>query len=92
MKHLITASRRNLLTPRRASTIRYALDSGMVLGTTGTNPDVTVFKGLPFAAPPVGELRWRAPKPVAPWNGVRKADEFGPMCMQAAGRGGQPRR
>ncbi len=63
-------------------------DSGMVLGIPGTNPDITVFKGLPFAAPPVGELRWRAPKPVAPWNGVRKADEFGPMCMQAAGRGG----
>lgn len=63
-------------------------DSGMVVGIHGTNPDITVFKGLPFAAPPVGELRWRAPKPVAPWNGVRKADEFGPMCMQAAGRGG----
>ncbi len=63
-------------------------DSGMVLGINGTNPDITVFKGLPFAAPPVGELRWRAPKPVAPWNGVRKADAFGPMCMQAAGRGG----
>ncbi len=67
-------------------------DSGMVLGIHGTNPDITVFKGLPFAAPPVGELRWRAPKPVAPWNGVRKADEFGPMCMQAAGRGGQNER
>ena len=63
-------------------------DSGMVLGINGTNPEVTVYKGLPFAAPPVGELRWRAPKPVAPWNGVRKADAFGPMCMQAAGRGG----
>jgi para-nitrobenzyl esterase len=41
-----------------------------------------MFKGIPFAAPPVAELRWRAPRPVAAWNGVRKADAFGPRCMQ----------
>src|ERR1700733_15818368 len=64
------------------------LDSGMVSGAPGTDPDVRVFKGLPFAAPPTGDLRWRAPKSVARWDGVRKADEFGPICMQAAGRGG----
>ena len=39
------------------------LDSGMVSGINGTHPDVRVFKGLPFAEPPVGNLRWRAPKP-----------------------------
>ena len=64
------------------------LDSGMVSGVTGANPDVRVFKGIPFAAPPVGNLRWRAPQPVAHWDGVRKGDEFGPICTQAAGRGG----
>src|SRR5665213_475077 len=64
------------------------LDSGMVSGISGTDPGVRVFKGLPFAAPPVGDLRWREPRPVAAWDGVRKADEFGPICMQAAGRGG----
>ena len=64
------------------------LDSGMVSGITGTNPEVRVFKGIPFAAPPTGNLRWRAPQPVAHWDGVRKGDEFGPICMQAAGRGG----
>ncbi len=64
------------------------LDTGMVQGIPGKDPAVRVFKGLPFAAPPVGNLRWRAPQPVAHWEGVRKADEFGPMCMQAAGRGG----
>lgn len=64
------------------------LDSGMIQGTPGKDADVRVFKGIPFAAPPVGLLRWRAPKPVAHWDGVRKADEFGPICMQAAGRGG----
>ncbi|HUO97273.1 MAG TPA: carboxylesterase family protein [Rhizomicrobium sp.] len=43
---------------------------------------LTVYKGIPFAAPPLGELRWRAPQPVHPWNGVRKADRFAPACMQ----------
>src|SRR5579863_303982 len=64
------------------------LDSGMISGIIGTNSDVRVFKGIPFAAPPTGNLRWRAPQPVAHWDGVRKGDEFGPICMQAAGRGG----
>lgn len=44
--------------------------------------DVDVFKGIPFAAPPVGDLRWRAPKPVQGWIGVRQATEYGPDCMQ----------
>jgi len=43
---------------------------------------ITSFKGIPFAAPPVGELRWKAPQPVAPWDGVREAKDFGPMPMQ----------
>jgi para-nitrobenzyl esterase len=41
-----------------------------------------VFKGIPFAAPPVGDLRWREPMPVTPWNGIRDATTFGPVCMQ----------
>jgi acetyl esterase/lipase len=45
---------------------------------------IVSFKGIPFAAPPIGELRWRAPQPVRPWNGIRKADHFTPGCMQAA--------
>lgn len=43
---------------------------------------VTVFKGVPFAAPPVGDLRWRAPEPPATWEGVRRCDSFSPICMQ----------
>ncbi len=43
---------------------------------------VTVYRGVPFAAPPMGELRWRPPQPVAAWSGVRKADQFAPACMQ----------
>jgi para-nitrobenzyl esterase len=42
------------------------------------------YKGIPFAAPPVGDLRWKTPAPVHPWTGVKKADAFGPACMQAA--------
>lgn len=44
---------------------------------------VHVFKGIPFARPPVGALRWRAPQPVAPWAGVRDALEFGPCAIQS---------
>ncbi len=47
---------------------------------------VTSFKGIPFAAPPVGNLRWRAPQPVRPWSGIRRADHFGPRCMQDPNR------
>lgn len=43
---------------------------------------VAVFKGLPYAAPPVGELRWREPQPASSWKGVRKADSFGNACIQ----------
>jgi para-nitrobenzyl esterase len=43
---------------------------------------LTVYRGIPFAAPPVGALRWRAPQPVVPWSGVRRTAEFGPACMQ----------
>lgn len=50
---------------------------------------ITVFKGIPFAAPPIGELRWRAPQALAPWVGVRDALNFGPDCAQA-GWGGSP--
>ena len=43
---------------------------------------VTVYKGIPYAAPPVGDLRWRDPQPVTPWPGVKQADHFSPECMQ----------
>ena len=46
---------------------------------------VASFKGIPFAAPPVGDLRWKAPAPAKPWTGVRKADSYAPGCMQDPG-------
>ena len=55
---------------------------GLVQGTTTANGQIRVFKGIPFGAPPVGELRWQAPRPAAPWQGVKEATEFGPRCLQ----------
>ena len=57
------------------------VEGGRVQGIEET-AGVAVFKGIPYAAPPVGELRWRDPQPVIPWGGVRKADSFGPIAMQ----------
>src|SRR5271165_1496187 len=54
--------------------------SGVVSGSA--EHDVLVFKGIPFAQPPVGALRWRPPQPVMPWKGVRSATAWGPICMQ----------
>jgi para-nitrobenzyl esterase len=57
-------------------------DSGLIEGTAGTDPAVTIFKGIPYAAPPIGDLRWKAPGAVVPWTDVRKADTFGNNAMQ----------
>ena len=62
--------------------------AGMVSGVEIPGKDITVFKGVPFAAPPVGELRWKEPQPVQPWEGVRKADSFTPAAWQAMHREG----
>src|SRR5688572_5743031 len=55
---------------------------GLVKGTTIADGKIGVYKTIPYAAPPVGELRWQAPRPAAPWPGVRQATEFGPRCQQ----------
>jgi para-nitrobenzyl esterase len=57
------------------------VDGGMVRGTTANG--VIAFKGIPYAAPPVGNLRWRNPQPVQPWEGVKDATAFGPAALQA---------
>ena len=57
-------------------------ENGLVRGLPGNNSRITVYKGIPFAAPPVGDLRWRAPRPVENWEGVRNCFEFGPIAMQ----------
>ncbi|HEX2862812.1 MAG TPA: carboxylesterase family protein, partial [Lacunisphaera sp.] len=61
-------------------------ETGLVQGVA--EKDLTVYKGIPFAAPPVGDLRWRAPQPAAQWDSVRAADKFGPDPYQGDGKGG----
>jgi para-nitrobenzyl esterase len=55
---------------------------GLVTGVPGAIEGITVFKGIPFAAPPVGDLRWEQPQPAASWDGVRAADSWGDSCVQ----------
>ena len=55
--------------------------SGVLEGMAGPN-GIRVFKGIPFAEPPVGDLRWKPPRPVKPWDGVKKTTAFGPSPMQ----------
>ncbi len=69
-------------TPDPAS--RRALGLGQVVGFT-TEDGAHAWRGLPFAEPPVGELRWRAPRPPEPWTGAREALDFGSACVQFAG-------
>ena len=57
-------------------------ESGWVRGIQGSDVRSTVFKGIPFAADPVGENRWRAPQPAEPWEGVRDCIEFAPIPVQ----------
>jgi len=59
------------------------LDSGKISGAPSkTDSDILVFKGIPYAAPPVDEWRWKPPQPVSPWVGVRDGSQFGTICPQ----------
>jgi para-nitrobenzyl esterase len=55
---------------------------GPVTGTASGVEGVAAFKGIPFAAPPLGDLRWKPAQPAPAWHGVRAADKFGPVCLQ----------
>ena len=71
---LLGASSNGTLNPVR-------IETGLISGATDKN-GVTAYLGIPFAAPPVGDLRWRPPQPAVHWQGVREADHFGASCMQ----------
>jgi para-nitrobenzyl esterase len=58
------------------------VDSGKLQGAAAGTGSIRIFRGIPFAAPPVGKLRWREPQAAAPWAGVRQANAFAPRCMQ----------
>jgi para-nitrobenzyl esterase len=58
------------------------IEGGQVRGVATPTKGVIVYKGIPFAAPPVGSLRWKEPQPVVPWKGVKTADKYGAAAMQ----------
>jgi para-nitrobenzyl esterase len=93
VNRLVVCSLAGLAAAIGVSTVAFAqapplvrVESGELQGVV--DDGVASFKGVPFAAPPVGDLRWRPPQPAAPWTGVRQAAGFGADCMQ--GRFGPP--
>lgn len=60
------------------------IEGGQIVGVPTATKGVIAYKGIPFAAPPVGALRWKEPQPVIPWEGVKKADAYGAAAMQVA--------
>jgi para-nitrobenzyl esterase len=58
------------------------VSGGLLQGTEGSKPGIRAFRGIPYAAPPVGPKRWRAPESAPKWTGVRAGDKFGNRCMQ----------
>jgi para-nitrobenzyl esterase len=70
------------LLPLAAAGAPVKTDKGLVSGVPGRDPEVTVFRGIPYAASPAGAGRWRPPAPVAAWKGIRAADRFGASCIQ----------
>lgn len=67
-----------------------AVSGGTVRAAADSTAGLRVFRGLPFAAPPVGPLRWRAPQPVVPWSGVRSGDRFSSACVMGDRPAGRP--
>jgi para-nitrobenzyl esterase len=69
-------------TPAAAAILQATVTGGTVAGTVDPEHEIASFKGIPFAAPPVGGLRWKAPQPVVAWKGIKKADAFADSCPQ----------
>lgn len=65
-----------------------SVEGGAIQGVPSEASGVTVFRGIPYAAPPVGELRWQAPQPVVAWEGVKVCDTFGPIAPQPGNKPG----
>ncbi len=68
----------------KASLDTVKVEGGQISGTVNAAGDIHIFKGIPFAAPPVGNLRWKEPQPVVPWDGIKKCTAFGPSPMQGS--------
>jgi para-nitrobenzyl esterase len=74
----VQANKKDNISVNAVSTI-----NGFLSGIYNADKTVMIFKGIPFAAPPVGELRWKEPQPVKSWEGIRKAENFGPNAVQS---------
>lgn len=70
------------LTSAVAETPVLKIESGKIVGVSTDAGRAVVYKGIPYAAPPIGNLRWKKPQPAEPWKGVRKCDRFGPASVQ----------
>jgi len=71
------------LSGRASGADRIRVSNGVIEGIGAQKSAVRIFKGIPFAQPPTGDLRWKEPQPVKNWEGVRLVTQFGPRCMQA---------
>lgn len=83
MRRLCIAAVCSVFALEAAAPAPVKVEGGLLQGSV--EDTLTVFKGVPFAAPPVGDLRWRAPQRAAKWEGVRDAGKFAPGCMQSMG-------
>jgi para-nitrobenzyl esterase len=79
----VSAGAQTVLDPDVPVTVTGGAIRGVV---SAGDADIVAFKGIPFAAPPTGDLRWRPPEPVVGWEGVRDATESGPICIQNGGQ------
>jgi para-nitrobenzyl esterase len=79
---LTTAAAR---TAHPADPLQVTTTNGIIEGTLTNNNQIRAFKGIPFAAPPVGNLRWQPPQPAANWKGIGPAKDFGSHCIQSSG-------
>lgn len=68
---------------QNAFPVQITISSGIVEGEFDIKTNIQSFKGIPFAQPPVGDLRWKAPQPVTSWNGVKQTKKFGPRAIQS---------
>jgi para-nitrobenzyl esterase len=79
---LITGSLGSITMSAAADSEPVRVEQGLLTGTNGASPEVRAYRGIPYAAPPVGDLRWKGPQPPSPWQGVRQAADFSNACWQ----------
>jgi para-nitrobenzyl esterase len=72
----------SLSAPPLTPTDTLRIESGVISGLRNEGTKISIYKGIPFAAPPIGPLRWKAPQPVKSWTGIRKCETYGPSPMQ----------